>query len=132
MSLKSRAYRSGRVKFVFSAVLGSDLDEFVAQYRPGKRHVRKASWSEENAEGRWRLYEYDEMVFYTCDSMKKALRLIKKSRVDRWSWWEIQSQELNSLEWPQHVGFYGARAGALPKPPYDKCVALFKKARSKS
>ncbi len=48
---------------MFSAVLGSDLDEFVAQYRPGKRHVRKASWSEENAEGRWRLYEYDEMVF---------------------------------------------------------------------
>ena len=74
----------------------------------------------------------DEMVFYTCDSLKKALRLIKKSRVDRWSWWEIQSQELNSLEWPQHVGFYGARAGALPKPPYDKCVALFKKALSKS
>ena len=48
---------------MFSAVLGSDLDEFVAQYRPGKRHVRKASGSEENAEGRWRLYEYDEMVF---------------------------------------------------------------------
>ena len=47
---------------MFSAVLGSDLDEFVAQDRPGKRHLRKASWSEENAEGRWRLYEYDEMV----------------------------------------------------------------------
>ena len=62
MSLKSRAYRSGRVKFVFSAVLGSDLDEFVALYRPGKRHVRKASWSEENAEGRWRSYEYDELM----------------------------------------------------------------------
>jgi hypothetical protein len=34
----------------------------------------------------------DEMVFYTCDSLEKALRLIKESRVDRWSWWEIQSQ----------------------------------------
>lgn len=62
MSLKSRAYRSGRVKFVFSAVLGSDLDEFVAQDRPGKRHVRKASGSEENAKGRWRSYEYDELL----------------------------------------------------------------------
>ena len=62
MSHKSRAYRSGRVKFVFSAVRVSDLDEFVALYRPGKRHVRKASWSEENAEGRWRSYEYDELM----------------------------------------------------------------------
>lgn len=25
----------------------------------------------------------DEMVFYTCDSLKKALRLIEESRVDR-------------------------------------------------
>jgi type I restriction enzyme M protein len=24
--------------------------------------VRKASWSEENAEGRWRSYEYDELM----------------------------------------------------------------------
>jgi type I restriction enzyme M protein len=62
MSHKSRAYRNGRVKFVFSAVRVSDLDEFVALYRPGKRHVRKASWSEENAEGRWRSYEYDELM----------------------------------------------------------------------
>jgi type I restriction enzyme M protein len=38
------------------------LDEFVALYRPGKRHVRKASWSEENAEGRWRSYEYDGLM----------------------------------------------------------------------
>jgi type I restriction enzyme M protein len=40
----------------------SDLDEFVALYRPGKRHLRKASWSEENSEGRWRSYEYDELM----------------------------------------------------------------------
>ncbi len=38
----------------------------------------------------------DEMVFYTCDSLKKAINLIRKSCVDRWSWWEIRSQELNS------------------------------------
>ena len=40
----------------------SDLDEFVALYRPGKRHLRKASWSEANPEGRWRSYEYDELM----------------------------------------------------------------------
>ena len=74
----------------------------------------------------------DEMVFYTCDSLKKAINLIRKSRVDRWSWWEIQSQELNSLDWPEHVGFYGPRGRALTKPPYDKCVELFKKERSQS
>jgi hypothetical protein len=36
----------------------------------------------------------DEMVFYTCDSLKKALRLIKKSRVDRWSWSTSTSGDL--------------------------------------
>ena len=51
----------------------------------------------------------DEMVFYTCDSMKKAINLIRKSGVDRWSWWEIQSQELNRLDWPEHVGYYSLR-----------------------
>ena len=72
----------------------------------------------------------DEMVFYSCTSMKKALGLIKKSRVVRWSWWEIQSQELNSRDWPEHVGYYGPRGGTLAKPPYDKCVALFERKHS--
>lgn len=40
----------------------SDLDEFVGLYRPGKRHLRKSSWSEANPEGRWRSYEYDELM----------------------------------------------------------------------
>jgi hypothetical protein len=73
----------------------------------------------------------DEMVFYTCDSLKKAINLIRKSSVDRWSWWEIQSQELNNHDWPEHVGYYGLRGGKLAKAPYEKCVELFKKARSK-
>ncbi len=73
----------------------------------------------------------DEMVFYTCDSLKKAINLIRKSGVDRWSWWEIQSQELNRLDWPEHVGYYGLRGGKLAKAPYEKCVELFKKERSK-
>jgi len=73
----------------------------------------------------------DEMVFYTCDSLKEAINLIRKSSVEQWSWWEIQSQELNSHDWPEHVGYYGLRGGKLTKAPYEKCVALFKKARSK-
>ena len=74
----------------------------------------------------------DEMVFYTCDSLKKAINLIRKSGVDRWSWWEIQSQELNGHDWPEPVGYYGLRGGKLAKPPYDKCVELFKEARSET
>jgi len=71
----------------------------------------------------------DEMVFYTCTSMKKAIELIKKSGVVRWSWWEIQTQDLNSREWPEHVGYYGLRGGKLAQPLYEKCVELFKKER---
>jgi type I restriction enzyme M protein len=40
----------------------ADLDEFVACFRPGDRHHRKATWSEESPEGRWRPYGYDEIL----------------------------------------------------------------------
>ncbi len=41
----------------------ADLDEFVACYRPGKRHLRKATWdSEKQPDGRWRVFEYDELI----------------------------------------------------------------------
>jgi type I restriction enzyme M protein len=39
-----------------------DLDEFVECYRPGDRHSRKTTWSENNPEGRWRPYSYEEIV----------------------------------------------------------------------
>jgi type I restriction enzyme M protein len=39
-----------------------DLDEFVECYRPGDRHNRTATWSEENPEGRWHSYSYDEII----------------------------------------------------------------------
>ena len=38
------------------------LDEFVACYRPGERQKRKATWSESKPEGRWRVYDYDELL----------------------------------------------------------------------
>ena len=40
----------------------ADLDEFVALCRPPNRHQRKATWSAENPDGRWRAYEYDELM----------------------------------------------------------------------
>ena len=40
----------------------ADLDEFVACYRPGTRHTREATWSEQTPDGRWRPYSYDEIV----------------------------------------------------------------------
>jgi type I restriction enzyme M protein len=40
----------------------SDLDEFVACYRPENRHLRAATWLPENPDGRWRAFAYDELV----------------------------------------------------------------------
>lgn len=40
----------------------ADLDEFVECYRPGERHSRTETWSEENPDGRWRVYDYNEIV----------------------------------------------------------------------
>jgi type I restriction enzyme M protein len=40
----------------------SDLDEFVACYRPGERQKRRATWSEKTPEGRWRSYTYEELL----------------------------------------------------------------------
>ncbi len=39
-----------------------DLDEFVKCYNPANRHERKATWSEKKPDGRWRAYQYDELV----------------------------------------------------------------------
>jgi len=39
-----------------------DLDEFVECYRPGDRHNRVGTWSEETPDGRWRPSSYDEII----------------------------------------------------------------------
>lgn len=39
-----------------------DHDEFVTCYNPTNRHTRKATWSDKKPEGRWRSYDYDELV----------------------------------------------------------------------
>ncbi len=39
-----------------------DLQEFVECYNPSNRHERKPTWTEKKPDGRWRCYEYDELV----------------------------------------------------------------------
>ncbi len=38
-----------------------DFNEFVDCCRPGERHLRTPTWSEENPEGRWRCFDYEEL-----------------------------------------------------------------------
>jgi len=40
----------------------ADLDDFVVCYHPANRHKRKATWSEENPDGRWCAFDYDELI----------------------------------------------------------------------
>ena len=40
----------------------ADLDEFVECYNPANRHRRKATWSDASPQGRWRPFEYDELL----------------------------------------------------------------------
>ncbi|MCP4542483.1 MAG: SAM-dependent DNA methyltransferase [Chloroflexi bacterium] len=40
----------------------ADLDEFVACYTPENRHERAPTWSEDNPDGRWRSFSYEELM----------------------------------------------------------------------
>ncbi len=40
----------------------SDLDEFVKCYNPENHHNRKPTWSEKNSQGRWRAFDYEEII----------------------------------------------------------------------
>ncbi|MBP6978231.1 MAG: class I SAM-dependent DNA methyltransferase [Bacteroidales bacterium] len=39
-----------------------DLKDFIQCYNPANRHDRKQTWSEENPDGRWRKYTYEEIT----------------------------------------------------------------------
>ncbi len=39
-----------------------DLKDFVTCYNPSNRFQRKETWSEANADGRWRKYTYDDII----------------------------------------------------------------------
>ncbi len=45
-----------------SPITRKDFDEFVACYQPGATHRRKPTWSDDNPDGRWRCYTYDEIL----------------------------------------------------------------------
>ncbi len=40
----------------------SHLEDFVACYNPAARHDRKATWSEDTPDGRWRAFSRDELL----------------------------------------------------------------------
>jgi len=40
----------------------SGLDDFVKCYNPENRHNRKPTWSEKNLQGRWRPFDYEELI----------------------------------------------------------------------
>lgn len=39
-----------------------DLKEFIELYNPKNRNKRKETWCEDNEEGRWRKYNYEEII----------------------------------------------------------------------
>lgn len=39
-----------------------DLKDFISCYKPTNRHKRKATYSEANPDGRWKIFSYDEIV----------------------------------------------------------------------
>jgi type I restriction enzyme M protein len=40
----------------------ADLQDFITCYHPQNRHQRRETYSEQNAEGRWRKFTYDEII----------------------------------------------------------------------
>lgn len=58
-----------------------DFDEFVSCYKPGRLHLRKPTWNENNPEGRWRSFDYEEL--FKRDKLSLDLFWIKdKSLTD--------------------------------------------------
>ena len=39
-----------------------NLKDFINCYNPSNRFQRKETWSETNADGRWRKYTYEEII----------------------------------------------------------------------
>lgn len=40
----------------------ADLDDFILCYNPTNRHERTETWTEENPDGRWRMYNVEEIL----------------------------------------------------------------------
>ncbi len=40
----------------------ADLQDFIKCYNPENRHTRQETWNPDNPEGRWRKFDYDEII----------------------------------------------------------------------
>src|SRR5881396_775530 len=40
----------------------ADFDEFVEAFKPDAIHKRTDAWAEDDADGRWRCFDYDELL----------------------------------------------------------------------
>ena len=67
----------------------------------------------------------DEMIFYVCSSLEKAVEFIKTSKVSEWSWWEIQEQEVDLQEWPNRIGLYNRLGDKIEAAPIMECTKIF-------
>ena len=56
-----------------------DLDEFVKVYNPANRNKRKATWSSDRPDGRWRVYDYDKLI--ARDKFSEARARINALRI---------------------------------------------------
>ena len=43
-------------------LMRSDLDGFLDCYKPGNSQHRKPTWNEDNPDGRWRAFDYEELI----------------------------------------------------------------------
>jgi hypothetical protein len=74
-------------------------------------------------------YHADEMVFHVASTLEKALKYIRESHVEPYSWWEIQLVDLDGEDWPERIGLYGRRGGELKKAPFEKAVQAYKRCK---
>jgi type I restriction enzyme M protein len=45
-----------------SPIQRKDFEELAACYKPGRLHERTATWTDDNPDGRWRSYDYNDLL----------------------------------------------------------------------
>jgi len=96
----------------------TDFDEFVELFKPGAIHKRKATWAEDKPDGRWRCFDYDELL--KRDKLSLDLFWIKDESVEDSSTLpdpdDLAQDIVDDLE--DALEQFAAIAGALKvKPP---------------
>ena len=62
LSDRSIRYAEGVAREKNLSIRFEDLRDFIKCYNAENRHNRKATWSEDNPNGRWRSYDYEELM----------------------------------------------------------------------